>query len=87
MNVAKRALVPLKVAFGVYGMWGVLGAYRGIQWYNYNYDCRRKYLRLPVEPKYDFKECAKCSLNELVLYMNPSTFAYTVRRELKGGIK
>jgi hypothetical protein len=84
----KRALFPLKVAVGFYGMWGALGAYRGIQWYNITYeDSRQRYLWSPSsfeKPVYSYKKCSDDALKELALYMNPTTSSYAVCRELKG---
>lgn len=68
------------------GLWGGLGAYRGVQKYNKTYNKEYKYhLVKPTyynKPQYYYISCFGSAMNDFVFYAFPPCIPFTIITEL-----
>jgi len=69
-----------------YGLWGGLGAYRGIQDYKKKYNKDYKYYleneKYSSKPQYYYLSCFGFSVAHMGFYLFPMFFGVTITREL-----
>ena len=61
----------------IISLWGTLGMYRGVQYYNYIYNSN-----LNVKNTYFYSKCALMTLTGLSIYLFPIVLPLTIGKEL-----
>ena len=79
-----------KILYGIMSGSSVLGFYRGVGHYTYNYKNemdkyeknKEKSYNLIEKPNFFYYKCFSCGIFGMIIYVNPLTFIYMIPKEL-----